>query len=46
MKINEFISEKETKYNVKMNSIHSGKSMIYICNDPEDIKDLSVKELS
>ena len=45
MKISEFISEIETKYNVKINSIHSGKSMIYTCNDPEDIKDLSVKEL-
>jgi len=45
MKISESISEKETKYNVKINPIHSGKSMIYPCHDPEDIRDLSVKEL-
>ena len=44
MRVSEFIREIETKYNVKINSIHSGKAMIYKFNDPEEIKDLSIKE--
>ena len=45
MKISEFLKQLEANYNIKINSIHSGKSMIYKKDDPEDIQELNVNEL-
>jgi ubiquitin-activating enzyme E1 len=45
MKISEFLKQLEANYNIKINSIHSGKSMIYKKDDPEEIQELNVNEL-
>ena len=45
LKIRDFINELENKYKIKINSIHSGNSMIYKNSDPEETKDLSVEKI-
>ena len=45
LKISEFIKEIEEKYEVKIKSIHSGKSMIYREDDPKEYLNMKVKEL-
>ena len=45
LKIRDFINELENIYKIKINSIHSGNSMIYKNSDPEETKDLSVEKI-
>ena len=45
LKIREFINDIENKYKIKINSIHSGNSMIYKYTDTEEMKDLMVEKL-
>lgn len=45
LKISEFIDKIEKQYEVKIKSIHSGKSMIYKRNDPKIIENMTIEEL-
>ena len=45
MKMSEFIHDLENRYNIKLKSVHSGNSMIYNENDPDEIKNMIVEKL-
>ena len=45
LKVYEFIDKIQEKYEVKVKSIHSGKSMIYSENDPKEMRNLKIEEL-